>query len=466
MKMNNIDKILKESIKGYEAPFDPAMWDKISGELSPMEDAFRDATKDYEAPYNANAWNAIKGQIGSSSSSLIQWVAGSAALIAITFGAIALIPSDTDFAKKDLSDTNSTNKSTQFSDNNTINSSNDQNTNTTDSFISLVDENTTNENNADVNNLNENVINETNNLNDENVTLLDDSNNVSEESNPNPTLPNLNSTDQGDGNDESDEIVSTEYFAEFSTNETEICEGETILFNPKLIKNGISHIWNFGDGTILSQKATSHLYERAGSYSVTLTVKDIKTNKVLASSEKNITVNELPVASFTTYKTSESIPSIDFVSDTKNTSTYLWKINDRVVSDQQQFTHTFRVKGYYTVELLTTNQFGCKSNKTSNVEIENNYNLLAANAFSPNNDDRNNTFIPSALLSNENEFTMTIHDQFGNFIYKTNSSNRPWNGRKMSDNSDSPAGMYVWSVTLKNANGISENYRGQVLLIR
>ena len=64
MRMNNIDKIVREALNGYEAPFDSAMWDKVSDQLSPMEDAFRDTFENHEAPYNPAAWSAIKNKIG------------------------------------------------------------------------------------------------------------------------------------------------------------------------------------------------------------------------------------------------------------------------------------------------------------------------------------------------------------------------------------------------------------------
>ena len=89
--MNNFDKIIKDAVDGFEAPFDPTAWDKLSNQLSPMEDAFRNAVEGHEAPYNPSVWSAIKGQIGGTSA-ILSWVGGTAAVIGLVAGFVYFWP--------------------------------------------------------------------------------------------------------------------------------------------------------------------------------------------------------------------------------------------------------------------------------------------------------------------------------------------------------------------------------------
>ena len=137
-----------------------------------------------------------------------------------------------------------------------------------------------------------------------------------------------------------------------------------------------------------------------------------------------------------------------------------------MISDKNEFEYTFREKGTHTVELYATNDNGCVNQLQEQITVDSDYDLFAPNAFSPNGDGNNETFLPKALLLVEKEFTMMIYNQEGNLVYTTASANEPWDGRNYSDNSIAPGGSYIWAVMLKNGNGHMEEYTGQLTLIR
>jgi hypothetical protein len=66
--------------------------------------------------------------------------------------------------------------------------------------------------------------------------------------------------------------------AEFSSSPTKPTVGETVYFNASLSTDPdgriVSWIWNFGDGVTASGQEASHIYDVAGTYTVTLKVSD------------------------------------------------------------------------------------------------------------------------------------------------------------------------------------------------
>ena len=92
----------------------------------------------------------------------------------------------------------------------------------------------------------------------------------------------------------------------------EICLGETVLLDPKMLLNTIEYEWNFGDGNLSNSIKTSHEYNSAGVYNVLLTMRDKKTKQILTNESKSITVNKSPEIKFGFDQANEFIPAYIF----------------------------------------------------------------------------------------------------------------------------------------------------------
>jgi hypothetical protein len=447
--MNDLDKILKEALDGYEAPFNSQMWDKVSSQLSPIEDAFRNSVDSYEAPYNPAAWSAIKNKIGSSNS-LWKWITGSAAAIALTTVAVMNIPSS------------------EIADDNKIANENASNTEKT----VVTDENLTTQNNTTT--IGTDLSNDTQPLTNQNSGSSN--NNTSSNSTDNNNGTTTQTTSSNNNNptnlitpaDERTEVgVAQElkFKADFSMSANEICAGDFIHFNPKITKQGLIYSWHFGETTINTVGGTNHTFDSPGDYIVVLKVMDPETNKVLASSSENIRVNEIPMAQFELEKSNDAIPQYEFSPVSNEQLDLIWKINGKPVSDRSEFTYTFREEGAYQVKLSATNEVGCTSESSQIVTIQENFNLFAPTGINlSSNNYASATFMPGALYVLERPFVMTIYDKEGVPVYTTTNTENPWDGRI--NNAEAPAGSYIWTVELKNANGIVEMYKGQLFLTR
>lgn len=93
-----------------------------------------------------------------------------------------------------------------------------------------------------------------------------------------------------------------------------------------------------------------------------------------------------------------------------------------------------------------------------------NYKLGASPKFTPNNDNRNDTFMPP-LLTKESVFLMRIYDRGGNIVFETKDVHNPWDGTVLNTNKPAELGDYRWNVIL-DLNNKREEYEGKVKLVR
>jgi hypothetical protein len=98
------------------------------------------------------------------------------------------------------------------------------------------------------------------------------------------------------------------------------------------------------------------------------------------------------------------------------------------------------------------------------VNIDEDYNLLAVNAFNPNSfEPRNQTFIPFALTQRDVKFTLLILDpKDGGVMYQTEDASQPWNGIDKRTGQLAPSNQaYIWKVRIANPlPGESTEYKG------
>ena len=131
-----------------------------------------------------------------------------------------------------------------------------------------------------------------------------------------------------------------------------------------------------------------------------------------------------------------------------------WYVNEKAVSSNQNET-SFNLfsKGNYNISLKTQDEKGCTAVSNVAFNVEDDYNLLAVNAFTPSSiDTRNRFFIPFALTQRDTPFTMIVIDPAdGAILFETSNADMPWDGTdrntgKMVDENKS----YVWKVILEH----------------
>lgn len=468
--MDKFEKLIKEAVEGYEAPFNPQAWDNVSRDLNDSFDQMiKESTSNYEAPYSSTAWEAVSSQLGPAYSAW-KWVAGAAAVVAVIAGTSYFSENEKD--EKTLSHSQHTEVAVNSDQNTTTPSHQEEDIVSSHENTETITNDNTDQNASpqefqaiDPDN---NSTLTTTSGDDEEWTLENSSTDTETTADVNETTNGSTETDDPLTTPPTPEDqLSYKATADFEINEAIVCVGDVCTFTPQEVNSEFIYVWNFGDGSFSSSNFGKHQFKRAGEFSVQLDVKHPKTNETIASATKGVVVHALPATDFTWEQASEAIPSIQFINLTDEAVKWNWEIKGLKTSSQNSLEYTFRKAGKYAVELTAVNEKGCKKSIQKTVTIENDYNLLAPKAFSPNADGENDHFIPVALKLMDVPFTMTIMDKSGKPVYTTQNVFEPWDGRYTQDNRLAPNGSsYIWRVILTNKQGEKEMYEGQVFVIR
>ncbi|MBI5217892.1 MAG: PKD domain-containing protein [Bacteroidia bacterium] len=125
--------------------------------------------------------------------------------------------------------------------------------------------------------------------------------------------------------------------------------------------------WDFGDGNISNEISPVHIYNFAGTFNVSLLITDSNGCAGSALFENLIQIYK-PVSYFTGNTTSscsgELTVSFTNLSEGSGVLSYNWNFGDSTVSAAEEPVHTYIAPGHYTVELITTDNYGCSDTLT------------------------------------------------------------------------------------------------------
>ncbi|MFM7851634.1 MAG: PKD domain-containing protein, partial [Flammeovirgaceae bacterium] len=127
-----------------------------------------------------------------------------------------------------------------------------------------------------------------------------------------------------------------------------------IPIHPDKNCTNVAYEWDFGDGTPKSNLyAPSHIYSRAGSYTVSLKLNySCDGCQKFITYQKTITAPELaPIASFSQQYNSCTTTFNATINSNCTKTTYLWDFGDGITSTVAQPSHTYATAGVYSTTL-------------------------------------------------------------------------------------------------------------------
>jgi gliding motility-associated-like protein len=155
--------------------------------------------------------------------------------------------------------------------------------------------------------------------------------------------------------------------ANFIVNDTSICRNSIAVFSATAAAANIeSYSWTFGDGTSASGQFVQHKYTQAGSFDVSLIIKDVRDCKDTLIKRNYIKVTG-PTADFTVSDTTPCLhDAVNFMdnslTDAVNPITsWTWNYGDGITEtlNSGPFQHTYTIPGIRTITLMTTDSGGC-----------------------------------------------------------------------------------------------------------
>ncbi|MEZ4807579.1 MAG: PKD domain-containing protein [Flavobacteriales bacterium] len=251
---------------------------------------------------------------------------------------------------------------------------------------------------------------------------------------------------------------------------TEGCPGTTIEFDVENMPRTGMHLWNFGDGSFSNKPKPSHTFSKAGKYEVMLSHSSMGGGNIQNKPASDlIVIHEAPDAAFNHLKQEydNTVPSVHFENRSQGGHDHVWDFGDGTSSTIAHPDHVFKKKGSYTVSLTVTNENGCVDRFEQKIKIDNDYDLLAQDTFSPNGDGLEDVFIPEALKTLGVKFHLSIFDaKSGQLVYETSDHTRPWNGRIGNRGEMCATGDYMWMVEMKDGEKLGGSYNGTIGLLR
>lgn len=151
--------------------------------------------------------------------------------------------------------------------------------------------------------------------------------------------------------------------ANFTSDVTQVCQGEPVTFQNTSTGGVTDFVWNFGDGDTSSLANPVHTYDSAGTYSIQLQALNSDGCGDTVTVNNLITVTPLPEANFTVDKLIDcQVPAtFNFTDQSAGAVTWLWDFGDSTTSTAPNPSHTYTAFGEYQVSLTITNANGCQA---------------------------------------------------------------------------------------------------------
>ncbi|KAB1066126.1 T9SS type B sorting domain-containing protein [Salibacter halophilus] len=421
----------------------------MSNELNNFEKEVRKAMENYEGPRRDNAWDDLQQRMDAAGSGNAGPKAGSSAL---KFGLLALVAAAIGFAVNYEWSEPSTNPDTQTEQVAEINQQSDE----VENQESKVEESIEN----DVASSSEPAKLQT----DEKSEVNSETKSTTETSEP--VSENEKQAENEVGSDRENNSVVTEN-TQNSPQQTEtetpiltvsksvVCKGEKVSFE---LSNGTDFKLKDSRGRVYDEHSLSFADE--GTKNLVAVYSTGETEPI------EVEVKGKPTANFTYSKDliDGGRPHYNFENTGSGGASYKWLLNDEIVSKDESTSVFLLKKGSYNASLITSNDAGCADTNQQVIFVEESYNLLAPDAFTPNGDGKNDTWLPVALENPAYRFELEVLDQSNNVVFRTSDPSKKWEGPRNIDSFNRTQLVFFWRAVVYY-EGQRESYGGTIQVI-
>ena len=227
-------------------------------------------------------------------------------------------------------------------------------------------------------------------------------------------------------------------------NDTVLCKGQSFLLDAG---NGFArYLWqDNSDGRFFNASATGYYRVKVTDNRGCFNIDTLRIINVITSPENFVSSN---------YNICEDRK--EYIRPIGQFSSYLW--SNGTTSDSV----LILTPGNYW--LSVKDAYGCEAKESFEVVKKNCIDAVYfPNAFTPNNDNRNEVFKPT-VSGNIEQYHIEIYNRYGTKVFESNDIAKGWNGD--SYNFHEITGVYVWICTFKFKDQLREIRKGSLILIR
>jgi gliding motility-associated-like protein len=275
--------------------------------------------------------------------------------------------------------------------------------------------------------------------------------------------------DEGCGDEQTIEIeVAAIPSIDFTAVPTEGCVPLTVLFEPSG-DPGSSCYWDFGDGSTSSScTSMTYTYELAGLFDVTYTITDANgcSNTIVKGDLIDAHVQPIADFNYSPNPIYTNDPTVDFENTSTGETAWDWTFEGAGSSMAENPSTIFpEIAGDYDVVLTVTNEDGCTDEITKTISIREEQLIYVPNAFTPDGDNFNDTFIPVISGIDVYDYTLTIYNRWGEILFISYNSAVGWdgtyNGSVVSD------GIYVWHIAASEIDSDKKfDFKGHITVLK
>ena len=226
--------------------------------------------------------------------------------------------------------------------------------------------------------------------------------------------------------------------------------------------------WSFGDGYSSTSQNPSHCFDNSGLYDISLTVTSSNGCSKTYTNLDMIHVYPNPTAEFISNVEETDIlnPIVDFTNLSSNANSYEWNFGSLTTSTLTNPSYTYNQEGIYSTTLTAINQYGCKDVAIHDIIVKGIFTFYAPNTFTPNEDNKNDIFLPLGVGWDSEKYQLDIFDRWGNYCFTTKEVGQGWDGKANKGSETAQIDTYTWKVDLTDVFGKNHKYIGRVTIIR
>ncbi len=259
---------------------------------------------------------------------------------------------------------------------------------------------------------------------------------------------------------------------------------------PQLIKKWV---WDFGNGVSSTKDTTgtnpiafnsgtviytNGTHDQNISYTVKVTVYTDLGCSAYKEKNKMVTVYPQPLADFDWESHDADIidPNIQFYSGAIGASgpkAFYWHFGDVLGTDatlnesiikNPSHQYSDQIPYVYQVKHRVQNKYGCADSIVKDVTIRPAVTFYIPNAFTPNNDGKNEGFKGSGIGIDLSTYKLRVFERWGQEIFYTEDIETAWDGTF--EGRKTQQDTYVWKVQFRDVLGRFHQYHGIVTLVR